>query len=111
MYRTRTSTSCGEVTSSMAGGSNRADPGTVLDLLVAFRASKAMFTGVSLGIFGALADAPRLLPLLAQELKANADALERLLDTLVGVGLLTRGSDGYRITPAATTYLCKNSPN
>ena len=35
------------------------DPTVVLELLTAFRTSKAMFTAVSLGVFDALTDGPK----------------------------------------------------
>jgi acetylserotonin N-methyltransferase len=93
----------------MAKDITRPDPGIVLDLLQAFRCSKAMFAAVSLGVFDALTAGPKSLRVLANELKANADALERLLDTCVGLQLLDRDDQGYRNTPAASTYLCRSS--
>jgi acetylserotonin N-methyltransferase len=47
---------------------------------------------------------------LSNELKANPDALERLLNACVGLQLLRHMADGYANTPVATTYLCQNSP-
>jgi acetylserotonin N-methyltransferase len=86
------------------------DPGIVLDLLQAFRCSKVMFAAVALGVFDALAGGPKALQALADELKANPDALERLLDACVGLRLLDRDERGYRNTPPASAYLCRNSP-
>jgi acetylserotonin N-methyltransferase len=40
----------------------------------------------------------------------NDDALERLLDACVGLDLLERTGALYRNTPAASTYLCEQSP-
>jgi acetylserotonin N-methyltransferase len=94
----------------MAKDITKPDPGIVLDLLQAFRCSKAMFAAVSLGVFDALAAGPKPLPVLASELKANPDALERLLDACVGLGLLDREQPRYRNTPMASAYLCKSSP-
>lgn len=85
------------------------DPSVVLDLLTAFRRSKTMFTAVSLGVFDALADAPRSLADLAAVTKARPDSLERLLDACVGLQLLRREHDHYANTPEAATYLCRNS--
>lgn len=93
----------------MAKDITRPDPGIVLDLLQAFRCSKVMFAAVSLGVFDALTTSPKLLRALADELKANPDALERLLDACVGLQLLDRDHQGYRNTPVASTYLCKSS--
>ena len=97
--------------SQMATDITKPDPGIILDLLQAFRCSKAMFAAVSLGVFDALTSGPKPLPVLAEELKANADALERLLDACVGLQLLERDERGYRNTPAGSTYLCRGSPD
>src|SRR5262249_35980558 len=94
----------------MANATNPPDPTAILDLLVAFRGSKIMFAAVELGVFDALAGGAKALPALAKDLEANADALQRLLDACVGLGLLERRPDGYANTPAAVAYLCKGSP-
>jgi acetylserotonin N-methyltransferase len=94
----------------MAKDITRPDPGVVLDLLQAFRCSKVMFTAVSLGVFDALTNGPRTLQILADELQANPDALERLLDACVGLQLLERDDRGYSNTPAASAYLSRSSP-
>jgi acetylserotonin N-methyltransferase len=86
------------------------DPAPVRELLEAFRRSKTMFAAVSLGVFDTLAGGPMPLAALAEILKANADAVERLLDACVNLGLLSRDKGGYANTPAAATYLCKSSP-
>jgi acetylserotonin N-methyltransferase len=94
----------------MAKDITRPDPSVVLDLLQAFRCSKVLFAAVGLGVFDVLASGPRSLSILANELKADTDALERLLDACVGLQLLTRDEHGYCNTPAAAAYLCKESP-
>jgi acetylserotonin N-methyltransferase len=83
----------------------------VLDLLVAFRRSKTMFAAVSLGVFDALTTGPKSLDSLSAQLAANVDALERLLDTCVGLQLLERHGGDYENTPIASTYLTKTSPH
>jgi acetylserotonin N-methyltransferase len=95
----------------MAKDITKPDPGIVLDLLLAFRCSKAMFAAVSLGVFDALATGSKPLLDLADELNVNADALERLLDACVGLQLLDRNDQGYRNAPAASAYLCRSSPH
>jgi acetylserotonin N-methyltransferase len=94
----------------MATDITKPDPGIVLDLLQAFRWSKTMFAAVSLGVFDALAEGPLFLETLARTLKANPDALGRLLDACVGLQLLERDENGYRNSPAAAAYLCQDSP-
>jgi acetylserotonin N-methyltransferase len=85
------------------------DPAPVLDLITAFRSSAVLFAACSLGVFDQLANAPADLAGLARRLGTDADALQRLLDTCVGLGLLTRDGDTYANTPAAHTYLTKTS--
>ena len=88
------------------------DPALVLDLIESFRRSKTMFAAVSLGVFDALHRGPKSLETLTTELKANADALKRLLDGCVGLQLLRHTSaSNYEITPVAATYLTSTSPN
>ena len=87
-----------------------ADPTAILDLLVAFRKSKAMFAAVSLGVFDALEAGPKAAAPLAAELRAHPDALARLLDACVGLGLLTHAGGGYATTPAASAYLTAAGP-
>jgi acetylserotonin N-methyltransferase len=94
----------------MATDLTQPDPGVILELLQAFRWSKTMFAAVSLGVFDALMDGPLPLDMLAGKLKANEDALQRLLDGCVGLRLLERDDWGYRNTPAAAAYLCRESP-
>jgi len=86
------------------------DAAPVLELIDAFRRSKTMFTAVSLGVFEALHEGPADTSALAARLGAQADALERLLDACVGIGLL-RTQDGiYANQPIAEAYLCDHSP-
>jgi acetylserotonin N-methyltransferase len=87
------------------------DPGLILDLLQAFRWSKAMFAALALGVFDALAGGSQPLDALAGELHTSRDGLERLLDACVGLQLLDRDDRGYRNTPAAAAYLCRGSPH
>ncbi len=48
------------------------DPTVVLNLLTAFRESKAMFAAVSLGVFDALADGPKSAAALANMIGENS---------------------------------------
>ena len=86
------------------------DPAVILDLLEAFRRSKTMFAAVALGVFDALAAGPQPLDVLAAQLGANNDALERLLDACTTLGLLQRSAAGYANSPAASAYLTHSSP-
>ena len=95
----------------MARDITQPDPSRILDLLQAFRMSKTMFAAVSLGVFDALAEGPKSLAALANELQADADGLQRLLDTCVGLELLERHGDNYQNTTSAAAYLTTASPH
>lgn len=86
------------------------DPSSVIDLIDAFRRSKIMFTAVSLGVFDRLSKGPADARVLATEFACNQDALERLLDACVGLGLLRKEAGKYSNQPAAETYLTRSNP-
>lgn len=86
------------------------DAQPVLDLIDAFRSSKAMFTAVSLGIFDRLENSPAAAPTLAAELHVDPSALKRLLDACVALNLLARSGEIFHNRPIATRYLRVDSP-
>lgn len=87
-----------------------ADPHVVVELLQGYRRSKAMFAGVRLGLFDALEKRSLTVAQLAVELQCNADALERLMCALVGVGLLHKVDLEFSNTETSQTYLTTSSP-
>lgn len=87
------------------------DPSPVLNLILAFRTSKTMFTAVSLGIFDRLDVGGAEAKTLAQELGANADAIEQLLNSCVALGLIEKQGAIYSNLSVARTYLTRSSPN
>jgi acetylserotonin N-methyltransferase len=97
--------------SAASGNSPLPNPAIVLDLLEAFRRSKTMFAAVTLGVFDALESGQKSTAALAARFSADPDALGRLLDACVGLGLLERAGDAYANTPVASTYLTSTSPN
>ncbi len=87
------------------------DPTPVIDLIEAFRRSKAMFAAVALGVFDRLEGGRALeAAALARQVGANPDGLERLLDACVGLGLLAKEKGAYSNLPVAETYLRRSSP-
>lgn len=82
----------------------------VIELIEAFRRSKAMFAAVSLGLFDRLERGPADAATLAREIRANPDALERLLDACRALGLLRKEASRYSNNPVARTFLCRTSP-
>src|SRR6185369_16552304 len=89
---------------------NLPDPSPVIDLIDAFRRSKAMFTAVSMGVFDILAAGPTDLDTLAQRLKEQPGSLARLLDACAGLGFLRKQDGKYSNQPAADVYLTTDSP-
>ncbi|MBK9170968.1 MAG: homocysteine methyltransferase [Bryobacterales bacterium] len=89
---------------------NQSNPAPIIDLIEAFRRSKAMFAAVELGVFEQLAGDPAGVATLAPALTADADALERLLDTCVALGLLLKRDGLYSNTALAARYLLRSSP-
>jgi acetylserotonin N-methyltransferase len=87
------------------------DPSPVLDLIDAFRRSKVMFVALSMEVFDRLYGNSRNVAALTAELNANPDALERLLDGCVGLGLLQKNGCEYTNAPIADLYLRRESPD
>ena len=84
------------------------DANRIVELMEAFRRSKAMFAAVSLGVFDRLERASAGATALASELQVRDEPLERLLDTCVGLGLLRKSGMGYENEPIASAYLCRD---
>jgi acetylserotonin N-methyltransferase len=72
------------------------DPTPIVELIEAFRKSKAMFAAVQMDVFEGNRD-----------LGAEGG---RLLEACVSLGLLEKDGDAYRNTPVAETYLKRKSP-
>ncbi len=87
------------------------DPTIVIQLIEAFRGSKAMFTAVELSLFDLLQGSPKDLMTLARETRTHPDALERLLDACAGLGLLDKQGNQYSNSPVAQAYLRRESPS
>lgn len=85
------------------------DSSPVIDLIEAFRRSKAMFAAVSLGIFDTIGDAPATADKIASVLQLPLQSLERLLDACVGLKLLRKNGGSYGNEPVANMYLCRGS--
>ncbi len=94
----------------MANDVSIPDPAILLDLLEAFRRSKTLFAAVSLGVFDSLESGQANASELALSLRADTEALERLLDACVGLGLLNRIDGKYSNNALATRYLLSSSP-
>jgi acetylserotonin N-methyltransferase len=85
------------------------NPSVVLDLIEAFRRSKTMFAAVKMGVFDFLEAGPATASTVAAHIGANQDATERLLESCVGLKLLSKDGANFANTPEASAYLCSNS--
>jgi SAM-dependent methyltransferase len=65
---------------------------------------------VELGIFDRLAETPRDAAHLAADLQTDARATELFLNALAALQLLRKQQNTFCLTPAAGTYLVRNSP-
>uniref|UniRef100_A0A4X1TCB8 Acetylserotonin O-methyltransferase like n=1 Tax=Sus scrofa TaxID=9823 RepID=A0A4X1TCB8_PIG len=80
-------------------------PTGLLELMDAFKASKALFTACKLQVFDVLQDQPLKAADVARRIDASTGGTERLLDACVALGLLDRTDRGYSNTEAATLHL------
>jgi acetylserotonin O-methyltransferase len=88
---------------------NLPDPSPVFDLIEGFRASKTLFTALTLGVFDRLHEAPSSADGLARALNTNPGATEQLLDGCASLGLLVKRQGIYANHAVAETYLWSGS--
>ena len=92
-------------------------PGKLLQLIIAFRESKALFAACDLGIFDLLheSDAPQSAEDISLKMSTNVDATTRLMDTLVALELLekTKQDESWMYSNSAMSkqFLTKSSPD
>jgi precorrin-6B methylase 2 len=101
-----------ETASAVQGGSAPAvTPDQIMQLGMGFWGSKTLLSAIELGVFSSLASGPAS----EEELRTRLGLHERsccdFLDALVALGMLERGSDGYRNTPASDLFLDRAKPS
>ncbi|GJH12228.1 methyltransferase [Caballeronia novacaledonica] len=96
-----------------AQGSMNAQPNPerLLQMGMAFWASKALLSAVELGVFTQLANGPRQAEDLAQALELHPRGALDFLDTLVALNLLTRDDDRYANASDADFFLDREKPS
>ena len=82
-------------------------PTHIQEMLTGFWVSKALFTGVELGLFDELAKGPASAEVLAYRLRLHPGALERLMNTLVALELITKEDGRFSNTEETALYLVK----
>jgi len=86
-------------------------PDRIVELGKAFRASKALFSAVELGVFTALAKGPRNLEMLRADVGIAERGARDFFDSLVALKLLERDAAGYyKNCPEAAVYLDREQP-
>jgi SAM-dependent methyltransferase len=83
---------------------------TIQKMLRGYRIAHILITCTQLDLFRHLARKPQTAAELAPQVEAHAQALGRLLDAAVAVGLLTKEDDTYANTPLARTCLAQEGP-
>jgi SAM-dependent methyltransferase len=80
-------------------------------LMTGFWNSKALFTGVELGLFDELAKGLASAEILGYRLKLNPNSLERLMNALVALELLSKTDGRYKNTEETESYLVRGKPS
>lgn len=84
----------------------------IIDLASAFYGSSVLFAAVELDLFTVIRDLPDpTAAAVARAVAGDERALRILLDAAVAVGLLTKASDRYALTPAAAASLVRDAPH
>lgn len=88
----------------------RTAPGAIGDLIVGYRAAKALFTAARLELFDRLAGGPKELDRVCADLGTKPRPTEALLDALTALGLLEKQGGAWRSTELAREHLLAGSP-
>lgn len=75
-----------------------------------FMDARILLTGVELDVFTVLGEKARRAKDVARRTKTGPESMERLLNALVGLKVLTKRKGYYRNTKAARKHLCADSP-
>jgi hypothetical protein len=88
------------------------EPTRILEIGHAFRSAKVLLSAVELGVFTALAVAPRDLDTLTTAIGIAGRGARDFFDSLVALELIERDADGcYRNAPEADFYLDRAKPS
>ncbi len=85
-------------------------PGELLELSGYYWRSCSLHVAVKLDVFTCLGEERLAAAAVADKLKAAPNAVERLLNALVAMELLTKKGDKFLNPPSSKTFLSKNSP-
>ena len=76
----------------------------------AYQRTAALRAAVDLNLFTVIGTGAQTAPAIAAQCQASERGTRILCDYLTIVGFLTKGADGYRLTPDSAVFLSKRSP-
>jgi hypothetical protein len=86
-------------------------PDQILQLGFGFWGSKTLLSAIELGLFSTLVSGPATGEDLRARLGLHTRSCADFLDALVALGMLDRGPEGYRNTPASELFLDRAKPS
>lgn len=86
-------------------------PGELMEMVNAFRISRMILSAFELGIFSVINDTEMTSGAIAENLKTNARATDRILNALVSIGLLNKNNEKYSNTVFTSRFLVKGRPD
>lgn len=89
---------------------SQASPDRLLQLGLAFWASKALLSAVELGLFTELAKSPKTAAAIRDTFGLHPRGLRDFLDSLVALGVLSRNGDTYANSAEANEFLDHSKP-
>lgn len=87
------------------------NPEPIMQLGMAFWASKTLLSAIELGVFSTLAKEPMTAKQLASALSLHPRSARDFFDALVALGMLRRDGDRYANTPSTGVFLDRNKPS
>ncbi len=87
-----------------------ADAGQIMDLAWGFRRPRVLLTAHELGLFTVLGDEAMTSAQVAERLGSDPRATDRLMNALIGLGLLTKAEGRFSNAPAAAKHLVRGRP-
>src|SRR5215831_19270319 len=85
----------------------RVTPMKIVNDLWGARTALALAAAVDLDVFTAIAQGKKTAADVAKSLNVSQRGIERLLDSLTGIGYLTKRNSRYGLTPTADTFLVR----
>lgn len=78
----------------------------LLQLTLGYWRSQVLFAASELGVFEAIADAPKTAEVIASQTGTSSETMARLLGAACSLDLLEREGEAYKNSPLTDTFLC-----